>query len=60
MKFRIGSVVALLALITLIFSTSTFAGGGKNQIKNQGKKGKGTVSTGSTAQGSASQSRAGR
>ena len=56
MKIRFGSVVVLLTLTMFLFSTSVFAGGGKVR----GDKGKGTVSNGSSAQGSAKLLRAGR
>ena len=47
----------LVIMLVIMFSAgASFAGGGKNQSS----KGKGSVKTGSTAQGSASQDRAGR
>jgi hypothetical protein len=52
----------LIAMIFVVLLTGTFAlaGGDQNQHQKQGSNGQGETSTGSSAQGDASQSRAGR
>lgn len=51
----------IIAILFFVLTTGVaFAGGGKNTNQERGTNGSGTVSTGSDAEGAASQSRAGR